>query len=121
MPDPADTPERRAALGARIQWARELVEPNRYAFARKLQVNVTTIAKIEDGTRNPSIWLLWRICHALRIDLDYVTQGWLNGVDPELAQLLKKYHPQLRRRTRRDIERRDNPGSTPDRPTTRVP
>lgn len=123
MPDKNDTPQARIELGRRIMLARLLVEPNRRAFARKLKVDVATIRNIEMGTRNASIWLLQRICRALRIDLDYVVEGRLSGVDRELRQMLVDQHPWLARRWLKeqaaqqqapalpDSERKNNPGS----------
>lgn len=81
--------------GLRVRWARELVEPNRAQFARKLQVDTSTIRNIENGSRNPSLELLERICHALRISPDYVVKGRFTGVDPEMAALLAAAHPEL--------------------------
>lgn len=81
--------------GQRIRWAREIVEPNRLAFARKLGVDVTTLRDIENGKRNPGILLAYQIFHALRISLDYAVAGRLTGVDPELAVLLLQDHPEL--------------------------
>lgn len=100
--DPEGNEEERAALGARLRWARELVEPNRYVFARKMGIDVTTIRNIENGTRNPTIWLLQRICHTLRIDLDYLVEGRLSGIDSELRTLLVQSHPSIALRWRRE-------------------
>jgi transcriptional regulator with XRE-family HTH domain len=85
-------------MGERILQAREIVEPNRSTFARAIGVDVATIRKIEDGTRVPSLFMLEHICHSLRISFDYVMDGSLNGVDPELAVLLIERYPQLRQR-----------------------
>jgi len=102
---PDDSPEKRKARGERIRWAREILEPNRLDFARKLGVDVTTIRNIENGKANPGLQLAQRICHSLRISLSYVVDGLLTGVDPEMAALLVAYHPEL----------------SPPRPTSRRP
>jgi DNA-binding XRE family transcriptional regulator len=59
-------------MGARIRWARELVEPNRAAFARVLEVDRTTLHKIEDGDRSPSVFLVAQLSHRLRVSTDYI-------------------------------------------------
>ena len=92
---PGDTLEKRRARGLRIRWAREEAEPIRYEFARKLGVDTTTIRNIENGKANPGLQLLHEICHSLRISLDYIVDGKLIGVDPELAGLLVAHHPEL--------------------------
>lgn len=84
-----------AAVGRRIQWARELVEPNRAEFARVMGVHISTLGKIEDGTRAPSIFNILEICHRLRVSADYILCGSLRGVDGELAAVLVTRHPEL--------------------------
>ena len=106
---PNDSREKQRLRGLRIRWAREIVEPNRLQFARKLGVDVTTIRDIETGKTNPGIELAWRIFHSIRIDLGYVVAGRLSLVDPELAALLVDAHPELRP-SRPPAQRVDNPG-----------
>lgn len=83
------------AIGERIRWARELVEPNRAAFARVLEVDRTTLQKIEDGDRAPSVFLVIEIAHRLRVSTDYILLGSLRGVDGEMAARLLQAHPML--------------------------
>lgn len=117
MRSPFDTPEKRTARGLRIRWARELVEPSRINFGRKLGVDHTTLRDIENGKASPGIELTHRICHALRISLHYIIDGTFIGVDPELALLLREAHPELRRTKRPDTQvNMDAPDSTA--PTT---
>jgi transcriptional regulator with XRE-family HTH domain len=92
---PGDTREKQRLRGLRIRWAREIVEPSRLQFARKLGVDVSTIRDIETGKTNPGIELAWRLFHSIRISLDYVVAGRLIGVDPELVALLVAAHPEL--------------------------
>ena len=88
-----------AKIGERIKWARELVEPNRAAFARAMGVDRSTLQKIEDGTRAPSVFNVLDIAHKLRVTPDYILKGTLKGVDGELAAALAVRHPELDRRT----------------------
>lgn len=82
-------------IGQRIRWARDLVEPNRAAFCRDLGVDRTTLQKIEDGERTPSVFLVIEIAHRLRVSTDYILLGSLRGVDGELAGRLAVAHPEL--------------------------
>lgn len=82
-------------IGRRIKWARQLVEPNRAAFARLMGVDRTTLQKIEDGDRAPSIFNVMEIAHRLRVTPDYILLGSLKGVDGELAARLVALHPEL--------------------------
>lgn len=83
------------SVGRRIRWARELVAPNRAEFARIMGVHLSTLGKIEDGSRPPSIFNVLEICHRLRVSPDYILCGTLRGVDGELAALLTARHPEL--------------------------
>lgn len=85
-------------VGARILWARELVEPNRAEFARTLGLDRTTVQKIEDGDRPPSIFNVLAFAHALRVTPSYILIGSMQGVDGELAAALAAAHPQLANR-----------------------
>lgn len=82
-------------VGQRIRWARELVEPNRAAFARGLGVDRSTIRDIESGRRPPSIFAVLAISHSLRVTPDYCLIGRMRDVDGELATALGKRHPEL--------------------------
>lgn len=120
-------PKQRKAIGKRVQWAREQVEPNRSEFARAIGVDVSTIRNIENGTRGASVALLQSICHSLRISFEYVLTGSLNGVDPVLARLLVAFHPELavaptaqpKRGSRRTGDRRGT-SQKPTAPASRV-
>jgi transcriptional regulator with XRE-family HTH domain len=76
-------------------WAREAHQISRLEFARRMSVDMTTLRNIEQGKSNPGIVLQWRIFHALGISLDYVVAGRLTGLDPELAGVLVRDHPEL--------------------------
>lgn len=95
-------------IGERILWARELVEPNRAAFARSLGIDRSTVQKIEEGDRPPSIFNVLEFAHALRVTPDYILLGAMRGIDGELAARLAAAHPQLGRPS-------PSPGDTPGR------
>lgn len=105
-------------MGERLRWARELVEPNRMRFARKMEMDHTTVRSYEIGLRSPNIAVLYRICHSLRISFDYLFYGSLSGVDGELAVLLAEQHPELRRHASgRGTSSKAATGSTSQAPT----
>lgn len=87
--------ELQADIGKRIKWARELVEPNRAAFARAMGVDKSTIQKIEGGERPPSVFNVLDLASRLRVSADYILHGSMRGVDGELAALLVARHPEL--------------------------
>lgn len=84
-----------AQIGERIRWARELIEPNRAALAREMSVDRSTLAKIEEGSRPPSVFNVLDLAHRLRVTTDYILTGSLKGVDGELAAMLASRHPEL--------------------------
>jgi DNA-binding XRE family transcriptional regulator len=71
------------------------VEPNRAAFCRDLRVDRTTLQKIEDGDRSPTVFLVVELSHRLCVSTDYILKGSLMGVDGELAARLIEAHPEL--------------------------
>ena len=82
-------------IGHRIKWARELIEPNRAEFAREMGVDRSTLQKIEDGSRPPSVFNVIDLAHRLQVTPDYILTGSLKGVDGELAGRLVALHPEL--------------------------
>jgi transcriptional regulator with XRE-family HTH domain len=98
-------------IGNRILWARELVFPNRSEFARLLEIDGSTLAKIETGDRPPSIFNVIAIAHRLRVSTEYILRGSLLGVDSELASLLLAHHQELRDAPRTGLDRGKAPAA----------
>lgn len=92
---PAAYSEIQKMIGQRIKWARELVEPNRAEFARAMGVDRTTLQKIEDGDRPPSVFNVMDLAARLRVTPNYILGGSMRGVDGEMAALLAVEHPEL--------------------------
>lgn len=85
-----------AGVGSRIRWVRELAIPNRSEAARLLGVDPSTLAKIEDGTRAPSIFNVIEIANRFRVSTDFLLRGLLVArTDEELALHLAAQHPEL--------------------------
>ncbi len=82
-------------LGERLRWARELVSGGPTRLAADVGVDTSAIRHIERGVRLPSLHLLQALCHVLRISPQYLMEGSLAGVEPELAAKLKAAHPGL--------------------------
>ena len=83
------------AFGERLRWARELVSGGPTRLAADVGVDTSAIRHIERGARLPSLHLLQALCHVLRISPQYLMEGSLAAVDPELAARLKAAHPGL--------------------------
>lgn len=104
-----------AQIGQRIKWARELVEPNRAAFARAMGVDRSTVQKIEDGDRAPSIFNILDFSDRLRVTPDYILYGSLANLSGEMAGLLAARHPEL---ANRYSDYRETDGGTCRQPKT---
>lgn len=82
-------------IGKRLRWARELIYDTQAEFARALDVDKSTINKIENGDRSLSIETLIYAANKLQTGADYLLFGELLGVDPELRERLVQRHPEL--------------------------
>jgi transcriptional regulator with XRE-family HTH domain len=95
-------------VGARIRWVRELAIPNRSEAARLLGVDPSTLAKIEDGTRAPSIFNVIEIANRFRVSTDFLLRGLLVArTDEQLALHLAAQHPELVRQLEGTFQNRD--------------
>lgn len=83
------------AIGERMRWARELVEPNCAAFARDCGVHPSTLLKVEDGDRAPTVFVIRDYVFRLRVSADFLLFGKLGGGDRELEALLVAHHPEI--------------------------
>lgn len=120
-PRPEAYTEVAQAIGQRIRWARELVEPNRAEFARAMGVDRSTVRDIESGRRPPSIFAVIEISHRLRVTPNYILLGNMQGVDGELAGRLAVQHPELVQPwPSTDTPDTDSSGSTSRRPRRRA-
>ena len=95
-----------AAIGARVQWARELVEPNRSEYARAIGVDPSTLKKIETGERAPSVFNILELSNRLRVSTDFLLKGLLTArTDEEMGLRLAALHPELvLQRADRDLD-----------------
>lgn len=84
------------AVGRRMAWVRELVEPNRSEAARMIGVDSSTLFKIESGDRAPSIFNVIEFANRFRVSPDFLLRGNLiSETNQELALLLAARHPEL--------------------------
>jgi transcriptional regulator with XRE-family HTH domain len=103
--------KRAQEIGARIQWVRELIEPNRSAFARTMGIDRAILRDMESGRRPPSIYAVVILSHQLKVSTDYILKGSLLGVDGALAAKLIALHPELLSSSNPEFGRSsDNPG-----------
>lgn len=95
-------------IGRNLRWAREIVEPNRSQFARRIGVDVSTLRNVENGSRGASVPLIRLITHTLKLPWAYVMDSNINPepFDVELLGQIVTAHPELRQ-----PENPDNPGN----------
>ncbi len=89
--------ELQVAIGRRMRWARNLVEPNLSAFARELGVQPPVVTKIETGEQGASAMVLREYALRLGITVDYMIFGRLQAqpMDYEMQLRLLSEHPEL--------------------------
>lgn len=88
--------EIQAGVGERIRWVREKLIPNRSEAARVMGIDPSTLTKIEDGSRAPSIFNVIEIANRFRVSTDFLLRGLLVAkTDYELALVLAAEHPEL--------------------------
>lgn len=106
-------------VGTRIGWVREILMPNRSELARLMGIDASTLAKIEDGTRAPSIFNVIEIANRLRVSTDFLLRGLLTArTDEELALELAARHPDLvLQRARNDRSKDMDPASDIPQPS----
>lgn len=85
-----------ASVGERIRWVREKLIPNRSEAARVMGIDPSTLTKIEDGSRAPSIFNVIELSNRFRVSTDFLLRGLLVAkTDYELALVLAAEHPEL--------------------------
>ena len=78
-----------AGIGARIRSVREVYDIGQAETARVLGIHQSTLAKIERGTRTPSIFNVIEIANRFRVSADFLLRGHLNAkTDEEVGLLL---------------------------------
>ncbi|HET6610149.1 MAG TPA: helix-turn-helix transcriptional regulator [Rhodopila sp.] len=95
-----------AEIGARIRQVREIYEIDQAELARALEIDASTLNKIEKGTRSPSIFNIISLANRLRVSADFLLRGQLVArMDEELALHLAAKHPNLAPPIRRGKDR----------------
>ena len=86
------------AVGERMRWARELVQPNLSRFARLIGYPVPKVSKVETGAQPIDALLIREYANRLRVTTDYILFGRIQSatMDFEMAWRLLEAHPQLR-------------------------
>ena len=108
-------------VGERIQWVRELIQPNAAEAARTLGVDRSTLHKIESGERAPSIFNIIAIANRYRCTTDFLLRGVMSArIDEELALKLAALHPELVLPAARTGERTDTPRFVGTRPQPKI-
>ncbi len=61
-------------IGEKIKTLRNSLNLNQQEFADKINVHFTTISKIENGTRQPSISLIYKISETFNTNINYLLE-----------------------------------------------
>ena len=116
-----------AQIGSRIKEVRELRKLTKAGLARALSVDPSTLAKIEDGSRAPSVFNIIQMANRLRVTTDYLLRGQVQGrteqcvegrMDEETAfELGKKAGVRQQSQTRTELSTDTDPVSCTPRQT----
>lgn len=108
-------------VGKHIKWVRELKEPNQSAAARLIGVVPSTLNKIEEGDRAPSIFNILEIANRFRCSTDFLLRGKLvPEMDQNLALALAALHPELAPQIERMAQDTDTAPASGTRPPAKV-
>ena len=92
-----------AAVGKRLKWVREAMGMKQAQIADLVGVDQTAWSLYERGLRMPDQFAAVRLIAKLKISREYLLEGILENVEPDLAIRLALAHPELappRRRAR---------------------
>lgn len=68
-------------IGPKIKEMREAMDVTQLEFANLIGVSPGTLSRIEKGKRTPSIGVVLRACHALRVTPDAILAGEMESLD----------------------------------------
>lgn len=97
--------------GRRLRWVREAIGRSQAEMAETIGVHQTAWSLYERGARWPDAFEAVRIMAKLGISREYLLDGSLQGVQPELAIRLAARHPELADTVSMDLDK----GSGEDR------
>jgi transcriptional regulator with XRE-family HTH domain len=93
-PRPPSFTEIQAEIGARVRQVRELYGLGQAELAAALEVDPSTLNKIEKGSRPPSVFNIISLANRLRVSTDFLLRGQLVGqMDQEVALQLAALNP----------------------------
>ena len=78
-------------MGRVVRTARENNSMTQAALADKIEVSLRTIIAIENGKRNPTFDVLYRLVHALDIPADLIFRPDDISNTPEQEQFIREY------------------------------
>jgi len=95
-PRPPSFTEIQEQIGDRIRQVRELYGIEQAELARALEVDPSTLNKIEKGKRAPSVFNIISLASRLRVSTDFLLRGQLvPQIDEEVALQLAARFPNL--------------------------
>ena len=82
-------------LGERLKWVREIMGKTQQEMADMVGIQQSAWCQYETGRRSPDAFQAVRIAAKMKISVDYLLSGSLDGVERNLAIQLVRDHPEL--------------------------
>lgn len=86
-------------VGRRLMWVREIARHTQAQAAEMIGAKESDYIKWESGELAAAPARLLRFCARYRVSMDYIYRATMQGVHPELAEMLLDAHPELQRST----------------------
>ncbi|MFC7738703.1 helix-turn-helix domain-containing protein [Roseomonas sp. GCM10028921] len=93
---PEASTSQQAGIGQRIRWTREAAGLSLRECSEVIGVHYTTLSKIENGDRAPSILNIIALSGHFSLPADFFLRGYIRPqVDGDLALRLVAHHPEI--------------------------
>lgn len=99
MPERFDEQAFNKGVGRRLMWVREIARHTQAQAAEMIGAKEGEYSKWESGELAAAPARLLRFCARYRVSMDYIYRATMQGVHPELADMLLDAHPELQRST----------------------
>jgi len=84
-----------ATPGDRLRWAREITHASVADAARVMSIPIDQWAAFESGRTQIPLTAAQEFCHRFSVSLDYIYEGKMEGVHPQMRDTLLDRRPQL--------------------------
>lgn len=90
-----ELPRVTTTVGTRLRWARQLYFRTFEECAQRMELSGQSWDRYETDDAELPVSLARRFAHLCCVTLDYIYEGEISGLEPEVAAELVKRHPQL--------------------------